>query len=73
MLGKTSNSVVNIPSCYQDGSGREVCHWIAQIKLSRIIILACTILFIVPLLTHYYLSEVYRMIINILMFIYLLI
>ncbi|XP_015120556.1 exostosin-3 [Diachasma alloeum] len=40
------------------GTGREIGHWIAHMKLSRIIILIASILFIVPLFTHYYLSKV---------------
>ncbi|XP_023287673.1 exostosin-3 isoform X2 [Orussus abietinus] len=40
------------------GNGREVWHWAAHVKLSRIIILMTAVLFIVPLFTHYYLSKV---------------
>lgn len=39
-------------------SGRDVCHWFANVKLSRIIILVSLILLLVPLITHYYLSSV---------------
>lgn len=47
-----------LPLYHQNGSGREICHWITHIKLSRIIMLTSAVLFIVPLFTHYYLSKV---------------
>lgn len=47
-----------IPMYHQNGSAREICHWITHIKLSRIIMLTSALLFIVPLFTHYYLSKV---------------
>ena len=47
-----------IPLYHHNGSGREICHWITHIKLSRIIMLTSAVLFIVPLFTHYYLSKV---------------
>lgn len=34
------------------------CHWLANLKLSRIIILVTLTLVLVPLFTHYYLSNV---------------
>lgn len=34
------------------------CHWLANIKLSRIIILVTLTLVVVPIFTHYYLSNV---------------
>lgn len=40
------------------GGGKDVCQWLAHIKLSRIIIVTSVVLFIVPLFTHYYLSKV---------------
>ncbi|XP_043283705.1 exostosin-3 [Venturia canescens] len=45
-------------SYHQLSHGREVCHWLAHVKLSKIIILVSVFLFIVPLFTHYYLSKV---------------
>lgn len=47
-----------IPLYHQNGSRREICHWITHIKLSKIIMLTSVVLFIVPLFTHYYLSKV---------------
>ncbi|PSN36588.1 Exostosin-3 [Blattella germanica] len=40
------------------GTKEVVCHWLSQVKLSRIIILVSVVLIIVPLITHYYLSKV---------------
>lgn len=53
-----------LPLYHQNGSGREICHWITHIKLSRIIMLTSAVLFIVPLFTHYYLSKVLFLNIN---------
>ncbi|XP_033231975.1 exostosin-3 isoform X1 [Belonocnema kinseyi] len=47
-----------IPHYHLSGGGRDFCHWITHIKLSRILILVSVILFIVPLFAHYYLSKV---------------
>ncbi|EZA60195.1 Exostosin-3 [Ooceraea biroi] len=55
MMGNTCDT---LPSYYTNGVGKDVCQWLAHIKLSRIIILTSTVLFIVPLFTHYYLSKV---------------
>lgn len=42
-----------------DIGGREcLCYWLGHVRLSRIIILVSVILFLVPLITHYYLSSV---------------
>ncbi|KAF2881360.1 hypothetical protein ILUMI_24803 [Ignelater luminosus] len=37
---------------------QDFCLWLGHLKLSRIIIVLSTILFLVPLITHYYLSNV---------------
>ncbi|XP_026484929.2 exostosin-3 [Vanessa tameamea] len=34
-----------------------ICQWLGQLKLSRVIFMVSVILFIVPLVTHYYLSK----------------
>lgn len=55
-----------LPLYHQNGNGREICHWITHIKLSRIIILTSVVLFMIPLFTHYYLSKVLFLIAHIL-------
>lgn len=35
-----------------------ICQWLGHLKLSRVLLLVSTILFVVPLVTHYYLSKV---------------
>lgn len=35
-----------------------LCLWLGRIKLSRVILSVTLILFIVPIVTHYYLSKV---------------
>ncbi|EFN78322.1 exostosin-3 [Harpegnathos saltator] len=52
------NAFELLPSYHSNGAGKEVCQWLAHIKLSRIILLTSAVLFIVPLFTHYYLSKV---------------
>ncbi|KAL1140802.1 hypothetical protein AAG570_000730 [Ranatra chinensis] len=37
-----------------------ICHWFARVKLSRIVMLVTLALVIVPLFTHYYISNVER-------------
>ncbi|KAF5283760.1 hypothetical protein FQA39_LY17198 [Lamprigera yunnana] len=39
-------------------NGRSICQWFGHLKLSRIILILSAILFLVPLITHYYLSTV---------------
>uniref|UniRef100_A0A1Y1JTS9 Exostosin GT47 domain-containing protein n=1 Tax=Photinus pyralis TaxID=7054 RepID=A0A1Y1JTS9_PHOPY len=39
-------------------SSKNVCHWFGHLKLSRIILLLSALLFLLPLITHYYLSMV---------------
>lgn len=39
-------------------NNKDFCLWLGHLKLSRIIIVLSTILFLVPLITHYYLSNV---------------
>lgn len=41
-------------------NGRDLYHWFGNLKLSRIIVLVFIILFLVPLVTHYYLSSLER-------------
>lgn len=53
------NTFETLPSYHLNGTRREMCQWVAHVKLSRIIILTSAVLFIVPLFTHYYLSKVY--------------
>ncbi|XP_020281923.1 exostosin-3 isoform X2 [Pseudomyrmex gracilis] len=57
MVGNTYES---LPSYHLTVTERERCQckWLAHVKLSRIIILISTVLFTVPLVTHYYLSKV---------------
>lgn len=43
-----------------DSNSRDICHWFGHMKLSRIIICVFVILFVVPLIIHYYLSSVER-------------
>jgi len=55
-----ANTFETLPSYHlSNGIGKDTCQWLAHVKLSRIIILTSTVLFIVPLFTHYYLSKVY--------------
>lgn len=55
------NIYESLPSYHPTVTEREMCQckWLAHVKLSRIIILISTVLFTVPLVTHYYLSKVY--------------
>lgn len=41
-----------------EASSKNVCHWFGHLKLSRIILLLSAVLFLLPLITHYYLSMV---------------
>lgn len=56
----SGNSLESVPLYHQSGTKREICHWIAHIKLSRIIIVILLILFIISLFNHYYLSKVIK-------------
>nr|CAH7749198.1 unnamed protein product [Callosobruchus chinensis] len=41
-------------------SGKDLCSWLASIKLSRIVIMVLVFLILTPLITHFYLSKVER-------------